>query len=242
MRLMLLGGRNSFCQPWITTLQSCGFDLDRFHYLAEADEVLRQAYVHYAMLLIDRELPDGDGVEWLRSRRRRGLQIPFVVVTQEDDLECRIRALEAGADDAVTEALDARELAARLRALLRRQPVLQPDVLKAGNVHIDITCRQLSIAGQAVKIPRRELGILEMLVRAFTRTLTREFLEQNVYGAGAEVSPNSIEVRMSRLRRLLSRHGADVEIETIRGVGYQLRIHDTVEAFSHWQLAAQRSR
>jgi DNA-binding response OmpR family regulator len=231
MRVMVLGGRSVFREPWIAALQSSGFDLDRFPYLAEADEALRQIDVHYAMLLIDRDLPDGDGVDWLRSRRRAGLQTPLVIVTPEYDLENRIRALEAGADDAVTEGLDARELVARLRALLRRQPVLQPDILRAGNVHIDITCRQLSIAGQAVKIPRRELGILEMLMRAFTRTLTREFLEQNVYGAGSEVSPNSIEVRMSRLRRLLSRHGADVEIETIRGVGYQLRYNHPVDSF-----------
>ena len=223
MRLMMLEGRSGFREPWIAALQSSGFDLDRFPFLAEADEALRQIDVHYAMLLIDKELPDGDGVDWLRSRRQAGLQTPLVVITPAYDLENRIRALDAGADDAVTDGLDARELVARLRALLRRQPVLQPDLLRAGNLQIDLTCRQLSIMDNAVAIPRRELGILERLMRASSRTVTRETLELSIYGAASEVSPNSVEVRISRLRRILNRYGATVEIETMRGVGYRLR-------------------
>lgn len=223
MRLMMLEGRSGFREPWISALQSSGFDLDRFPFLAEADEALRQIDVHYAMLLIDKELPDGDGVDWLRSRRQAGLQTPLVIITPAYDLENRIRALDAGADDAVTDGLDARELVARLRALLRRQPLLQPNILCAGNLQIDLTCRQLSIMDNSVSIPRRELGILERLVRASSRTVTRETLETSIYGAVSEVSPNSVEVRISRLRRILNRYGANVEIETLRGIGYRLR-------------------
>ena len=223
MRLMMLEGRAGFREPWIAALQSSGFDLDRFPFLAEADEALRQIDVHYAMLLIDKELPDGDGVDWLRSRRQAGLQTPLVIITPAYDLENRIRALDAGADDAVTDGLDARELVARLRALLRRQPLLQPNILCAGNLQIDLTCRQLSIMDNSVSIPRRELGILERLVRASSRTVTRETLETSIYGAVSEVSPNSVEVRISRLRRILNRYGANVEIETLRGIGYRLR-------------------
>jgi DNA-binding response OmpR family regulator len=223
MRLMMLEGRSGFREPWIAALQSSGFDLDRFPFLAEAEEALRQIDVQYAMLLIDKELPDGDGVDWLRSRRQAGLQMPLVVITPAYDLENRIRALDAGADDAVTDGIDARELVARLRALLRRQPMLQPDILRTGNVHIDLTCRQLSITENSVAIPRRELGILERLMRGSGRTVTRETLETSIYGAASEVSPNSVEVRISRLRRILSRYGANVEIETMRGVGYRLR-------------------
>jgi DNA-binding response OmpR family regulator len=226
MRLMMLEGRGAARETWITALQSNGFDLDRFPFLADAEEALRHIDAHYAMLLIDRELPDGDGVDWLRARRRAGLQMPLVVVTPAYDLENRIRAFEAGADDAVTDGLDARELVARLRALLRRQPLLQPDILTTGNLQIDLTCRHLEIMDKPVTIPRRELGILERLMRAFTRPLTREFLEASLYGATSEVSPNSVEVRISRLRRILDRYGANVEIETMRGVGYRLRPKD----------------
>lgn len=229
MRLMMLEGRAGFREPWIAALQSSGFDLDRFPFLAEADEALRQIDVHYAMLLIDKELPDGDGVDWLRSRRQAGLQTPLVVITPAYDLENRIRALDAGADDAVTDGLDARELVARLRALLRRQPLLQPDILRAGNLQIDLTCRQLAIKEVSVAIPRRELGILERLVRASGRTVTRETLETSIYGAASEVSPNSVEVRISRLRRILGRYGANVEIETMRGIGYRLRDKGGIE-------------
>ena len=95
MRLMMLEGRGAARETWITALQSNGFDLDRFPFLADAEEALRHIDAHYAMLLIDRELPDGDGVDWLRARRRAGLQMPLVVVTPAYDLENRIRALEA---------------------------------------------------------------------------------------------------------------------------------------------------
>ena len=77
MRLMMLEGRSGFREPWIAALQSSGFDLDRFPFLAEAEEALRQIDVQYAMLLIDKELPDGDGVDWLRSRRQAGLQMQW---------------------------------------------------------------------------------------------------------------------------------------------------------------------
>jgi DNA-binding response OmpR family regulator len=232
MRLMVLDGPNGLPEHWTALLQSSGFDLDRFQFAADADEALRHMAIQYAMLIVNRDLPDGDGIDWLRSRRRAGLQTPVVMISPVYNTEDRIRALEAGADDAVSDNLDARELLARLRALLRRHPLLQPDILRAGNVQIDLTCRQLSIMDRPVTIPRRELGILEMLLRTFTRALTREFLEQSIYGAKSEVSPNSVEVRISRLRRLLNKYAADVEIETMRGVGYRLRLKNAPDVRS----------
>jgi two-component system response regulator QseB len=228
MRLMMLEGRCGLLDGWIAALHLNGFDLDRFACLAEAEEALRQLDLHYAILLIDKDLRDGDGIDWLRSRRQ-ALQMPLIIVAPDYDVEERIRALDAGADDVLPEGLDTRELVARLRALMRRQPLLRPDILSTGNVRIDLTCRQLFIAEQSVAIPRRELGILERLMRAFTRTLTREFLEASLYGATSDVSPNSVEVRISRLRRILYRHGANVEIQTVRGVGYRLQQNDITE-------------
>jgi DNA-binding response OmpR family regulator len=219
---MMIEARRGFRDPWIAALQSNGFDLDVFSLLSEGEEALFQ--VPYEMLLINRDLPDGDGVDWLRSRRRAGLCAPLVVMTPAHDLENRIRALEAGADDAVVDSLDSRELVARLRAIIRRQPLLRPEIIESGNLQLDLASRQVFVGGAAISTPRRELGILEKLMTSFNRTVTRSSLETSIYGAAGEVCPNSIEVRISRLRRLLARNGADVEIETLRGLGYRLQL------------------
>jgi DNA-binding response OmpR family regulator len=237
MRVMMLEARTGFRTSWIAALQSSGFDLDLFPLLAEGEEALLQ--FSYEMLLINREMPDGDGVDWLRSRRRAGLSTPLVVMTPPHDLENRIRALDAGADDAVTDSLDSRELIARLRALLRRQPFLRPQIIETGNLQLDLAARQISVAGVAVPIPRRELGILEKLMTSFNRTVTRNSLETSIYGAAGDVCANSIEVRMSRLRRLLARNGADVEIETLRGLGYRLQLRSAARPAKRTQKLQQ---
>jgi DNA-binding response OmpR family regulator len=237
MRVMMLEARMAFRAPWIAALQSSGFDLDLFPLLAEGEEALLQ--FSYEMLLINREMPDGDGVDWLRSRRRTGLSTPLVVMTPPHDLESRIRALEAGADDAVADSLDSRELVARLRALLRRQPFLRPQIVETGNLQLDLGARQISVAGAAIPIPRRELGILERLITSFNRTVTRSSLETSMYGVAGELCANSIEVRMSRLRRLLEQSGANVEIETVRGLGYRLQLKSAVHPSKGTQLQQQ---
>ncbi len=220
MRLMMIESQLDFRTSWIAALESNGFDLDVFSLLTDGDLAMKQ--MRYEALLVARELQDGDGVDWLRKHRRSGLIAPAVVVVPTRDLENRIRALDAGADDAIGECLDARELVARVKAVIRRQPVLRPEGLHAGNVTLDVASREVSIGEMPLPIPRRELSILELLIHCFNRTVTREFLENSVYGISGDVYSNSIEVRISRLRRCLERHEADVEIKTVRGVGYRL--------------------
>ncbi len=224
MRLMMLEARTDARHPWISALQSNGFRLDLFRLFSEGEEALQQ--LRYAMLLVNWELPDGDGIDWLRNRRRSDLNTPLVLITPAHDVENRIRALDAGADDAVPDTLDARELVARLRALLRRHPVIQPDFIEKGNLRFDLASREVLAGGAAITIPRRELDILEMLLLSFGRTVTREYLEASVYGVAGDICPNSIEVRISRLRRLLAQANACVEIKTVRGLGYRLQMRD----------------
>jgi DNA-binding response OmpR family regulator len=100
---------------------------------------------------------------------------------------------------------------------------LRPQLIETGNLQLDLAARQISVAGASIPIPRRELGILERLMTSFNRTITRSSLETAIYGAAGEICANSIEVRISRLRRLLARSGANVEIETLRGLGYRLQ-------------------
>lgn len=222
MQLLMLDPAASQRQPWISALRSSGFNLDLFEFLEDGKEAVQ--HIQYQVMLVDSRLPDGDCINWLRERRSTDSSTPFVVVTAAQDVESRIRAFEFGADDCVTDLLDARELVAKVRAILRRQPISRESLLYSGNVCLDIIGREVRVCGHLLTLPRRELGILEHLMLSFNRLVTREYLEGSVYGALREVCPNSIEVRISRLRRSLSQAGANVEIKTLRGIGYRLQM------------------
>ncbi|KAI95304.1 chemotaxis protein CheY [Rhodomicrobium udaipurense JA643] len=221
MRLLVLDAPSSQRTPWISALKTDGFNFDRFNHLSDGKEAVAQ--MAYQMMLVDSRLPGGDAVGWLRDQRSVGVTTPFVLVTPAHDLEKRIRAFEYGADDCVIDTIDARELVAKVRAILRRAPMLKPGIVDAGNLRFDIEAREVSCASAMLALPRRELDILEHLMASFNRTVRRNFLETAAYGTFGEVCPNTIEVRMSRLRRALQQAGADVEIRTIRGVGYRLQ-------------------
>src|ERR1700743_1043245 len=127
MRLMMLDARQDFRSSWISALESDGFRVPLVPLLAEGERELRRS--NYEGLLVNAALPDGDGVDWLRDRRKSDLRTLFVVMTPVPDLETRIRALNAGADHAIVDSLESRELVARLHALLRRQPVTRPTTI-----------------------------------------------------------------------------------------------------------------
>ncbi len=238
MRALMIDARRGLAETRTAALQSAGIDADLFSFLAEGDEAL--LHVPYEMALVNRELPDGKGIEWVRSRRRGGLGIPLVVMAPQNEFETRIVALDAGADDAVADTIDPRELAARCRALMRRQPFLRPEIVRAGNLQLDLACRQVHADDKVITLPRRELGILERLMTSFNRTVTRTFLETTIYGSAGDVCPNSIEVRISRLRRALAQSGSNVAIETVRGLGYRLQLKEMAPFLPEKAMLLQR--
>lgn len=222
MQVLMLDAAPKQRQPWISALRSNGFNLDMFELLADGKEAVQ--HIQYQAMLVDSRLKDGDCIGWLRDRRSKDVSTPFVVITAAQDTENRIRALELGADDCITDGLDARELVAKMRAILRRQPISRQSVIQAGNLNLDVIGREVRVGEQLLVLPRREFGLLEHLMLSFDRLVTREYLEGSTYGASREVCPNSIEVRISRLRRCLMQAGANVEIKTMRGVGYRLQM------------------
>jgi two-component system response regulator QseB len=218
MRLLMLDHESGERKAWIAALKLNGFGLDLFETLAEGMEAMQTTA--YETLLVNGKLPHA--IRWMRDRRAVDSRTPFVVVTPPGDVDLRIEALEYGADDCIADTLDARELIAKLRALLRRQPIVRSSILKAGNLELDVTSREARVDGRSLSIPRRELSILEHFIISFNRVLSRDYFESTLYGASSEVCPNSLEVRISRLRRILNASGADVEIKTVRGIGYRM--------------------
>ena len=221
MRLLVLDSLVERSAGFVAALRACGYTPDQLDRLEDAVEAL--SLTPYSGMVLRRRFPDGDAIPWLCERRARGLPIPAVMVMGASSVEDRVLALDAGADDCVQLPIDDRELVARVRAVLRRPRVLELSLLRAGNIVLDRRSREVWINEAPVLLPRRELCLLEHLMRRFRRVVPREMLEDNLYGYADGWCANSLEVRLSRVRRHLASASADVAIHTVRAVGYTLQ-------------------
>jgi DNA-binding response OmpR family regulator len=202
-------------------LKKYDMTVDRAATLAEAGEVVATS-VHDAILL-DRRLPDGDGLDLISNIRARGIQVPVIVLTARGDLSDKVAGLNGGADDYLAKPFAIEELVARLRAVLRRPADLHSDILRLGALNFDVGHSEADVDGRPLDLPRRELLVLQALMRRMGRTVLRSSLEAAVYGFDDEVQSNALDTHVSRLRRKLAGANAGVEIHGIRGVGYLLR-------------------
>ena len=181
-----------------------------------ADLALRSA--SHAAVVLDLGLPRMEGLEVLRRMRAAGNRTPVLVLTARDAVEDRIRGLDGGADDYVLKPFDLHELAARLRALIRRSAGEAATLLRVGEIELDPAARRVRFMGKSVDLPAREFALLQALMLASGRVLTREQLAERLYAWGEEVESNAIDVHVHHLRRKL----APALIRTVRGVGYLL--------------------
>ena len=197
-------------------LRLAGFQVDWVRDGLAAERELRaQAY---AAAVLDLGLPGMDGMDVLASVRRAGVILPVLVLTARDAVPDRIKGLDTGADDYVVKPVDQDELAARLRALVRRAAGQPQELLQAGSLQLDPAARTVQRDGEPVLLSTREFDLLQALMLNAGRVLSREQLEQHLYSWGREVESNAVEVHIHHLRKKL---GADC-IQTVRGVGYLL--------------------
>lgn len=177
----------------------------------------------FDLIILDLGLPDGDGLELLKRWRVGDRAVPVIAVTARGGIEDRIRGLDAGADDYIAKPFEMGELMARVRAVLRRPGGALGKLLAHANVELDTVRRVLRIAGRRENAPRREIAILELLMRQAGTVVDRDAVMRAAYAADEHASPNALEANISRLRHRLADAGARIEIHTIRGVGYLLR-------------------
>jgi two-component system OmpR family response regulator/two-component system response regulator QseB len=197
-------------------LRQQGFLVD---WVRDGEAALRELRIEpYAAAVLDLGLPLKDGLEVLAALRAGGIQVPVLVLTARDAVPDRIRGLDLGADDYVVKPVDLHELAARLRALVRRAHGQPQESLTAQDVVLDPAARSVQQAGAPVILSAREFDLLHALMLNAGRVLSREQLEQHLYSWGQEVESNAVEVHIHHLRRKL---GAAL-IQTVRGVGYML--------------------
>lgn len=195
-------------------LRQQGFQVDWVRDGHAAQRELRSGV--YAAAVLDLGLPLMDGLDALQCVRAAGVTTPVLVLTARDAVPDRIRGLDSGADDYVVKPVDLLELAARLRALVRRAHGQPQDVLCAQDVVLDPAARCVTLAGRPVALSTREFDLLQALLLNAGRVLSREQLEQHLYSWGHEVDSNAVEVHIHHLRRKLR---PDL-IVTLRGVGY----------------------
>ena len=198
-----------------------GFSVDLAATLAGADDAIGSAA--YDAIILDLGLPDGDGVEWLREERYdRGLP-PVIIVSARDGLGDRVLGLDSGADDYLVKPIEVEELAARLRALLRRPGSRSLPVIRSGRLKFDVAARTASVDDHVIELTRREASLLELLIRRAGMVVNRSAIEQALYSFDEPVTPNAIEAIVSRLRQKLTEADQPGVLVTVRGVGYLLR-------------------
>lgn len=174
--------------------------------------------VTYDLVLLDLNLPDGHGIDLLRSVRRSGQALPVIVITARDQVRDRIEGLNAGADDYVVKPFDLDELTARIQAVSRRMTSAPSPHLAVGNLEIEQATRRIWRDGEEILLTAREWAILECFIHRLGTIVSKAKLEEVLYDFGSEIESNAVEVYVSRLRKKL---GSDC-IRTLRGLGYRM--------------------
>ena len=218
MRLMLVEDNTRLSALLAKGLSTAGFVVDRMKTAAEAREAL--AIARYSAVVLDLGLPDEDGLEVLRSMRRVGDATPVLILTARGGLKDRVGGLQEGADDYLPKPFELEELVARLRALQRRPPQMLAVVLKLGNLEFDTAARQMLVDGKPWLLSARETAVLEVLMHRPGHVVSKQVVEDQLFGLDHEVGSNAVEVYVHRLRKQLAEAGATVLIHTVRGVGY----------------------
>jgi DNA-binding response OmpR family regulator len=221
MRILLVEDHQRLAKSINAGLARFGFGVDAFSTVVDGMNAFRA--MSYDAIILDLGLPDGDGLDVLREIRQANSGAPILILTARDSIEDRVLGLDTGADDYIIKPFAMAELAARLRALLRRPSHSIDTVLAIGNVRLDVNSRQVTVNGSTLRFSARETDVLEVLMRREGLVISKGSLEDGLYGLHRNVSPNSIEALISRLRRRLKTTNATCVIHTLHGIGYLLK-------------------
>lgn len=218
MRILLVEDNLALAELLVARLQKRKIAADSTCTLEDAS-----AYLHageYDALILDLGLPDGDGIDWLQSLPAE--RPPVLILTARGSLSERILGLDTGADDYLVKPAEVDEIAARLRAIVRRPGQREAVILSHGPVSLRPDTREVMIAGETVPLSVRETDLLEILLRRAGQVAPRELIEGLLYGVDDIVTPNALEALASRLRKHLAEAGEPDLLHTVRGVGYLL--------------------
>lgn len=216
MRIVIVEDNHSVAKGIAYILRDSGHAVDLLHDGEEADEFLKSDGGD--IIVLDVNLPRLSGIKVMRNLRARGDTRPVLMLTARSSTDERITGLDAGADDYLIKPFEMAELEARLRALARRRNIPVVQRMSVGQLSYDPQTRQVIGPTGPLELPRRELSVFEAMVLLLGRTISKSQLLDSVYGTGADVDEQVVEVYVSRLRKRIKPY--DVEIKMQRGLGY----------------------
>lgn len=222
MRLLLVEDDKRLSEALVFILKQHNFLVDVAYDGISGQEIAQGGI--YDLIILDRMLPQKDGVSVLRELRRNGVSTPVLLLTARDAVEDRVEGLNAGADDYLIKPFATEELLARIRSLLRRPPAtLQGDQLRVGGLVLNPYVGEASMGDKVFRLTAKESQLLEYLMRNRGQILTKDQIINRVWGYDADIEANAVEIYVHFLRKKLRQVGSGIIIETVRGIGYCLR-------------------
>lgn len=179
------------------------------------------------LVILDRGLPDMEGLDLLKILREEGVKTPVLVLTAKDELGDKVEGLNSGADDYLVKPFEIEELIARIHALYRRPSDTTSIIWKCGNLSFIPSESKITIGDQTIEFSMKEKQALERIIRLPGKVVSKDNLQAALYGVGEEGTDNSVEVIIHRLRKKMQLAGASAEIKTLRGIGYVLKEKDS---------------
>lgn len=224
MRILLAEDERALSNALVTILKHSNYSVDAV-YDGQAALDYSEANI-YDALILDVMMPKKDGIEVVKELRRRGNNIPVIMLTARSELDDKILGLDSGADDYMTKPFEIKELLARLRAVTRRKSELTDNVLSFGNLRLDRAAYEISVEGNAVKLGHKEFQMLEMLMENPDGVVSAERFMEKIWGYDSETEMSVVWVYLSFIRKKLASVGANVQIKVNRNIGYSLEKTD----------------
>ncbi len=222
MKVLLVEDDANLVSALKPTLEKEGFTVDALRDGLDGRKRLEIHGTTYDLAILDLGLPNVSGHEICRNAREKGIKIPILMLTGRTAIDDKVQALDSGADDYLTKPFSARELIARMRALLRRPQVAQTSTLQAGDLVIDLSSRTVTKKGKVVALTLKEFGVLEYFIRNLNQIVIRDDILDHVWDFEYSSLSNIVDVHINKLRSKLGLKDG-VVLETVRGVGYRLK-------------------
>jgi DNA-binding response OmpR family regulator len=218
MRILIVEDDRLVARGLKEGLQQLGYTCDVAHSAEEAEICVTDEV--FDMALVDISLPRADGISFIRNLRNRGHSLPALILTASGSMDDTVRGLDSGADDYMTKPYRLPEVAARIRALIRRSNAIADACLRHDGLCLDTRSHAATLNGERLDLTNREWAILEMLLMASPAVVSKDKLVQSLAGWDKDITSNAIEVHLSRLRQKLL--AGSIVIRTVRGIGYRV--------------------
>lgn len=220
MRILLVEDHEKLSSTICEALENAGFKPEPAFSAGEALAALDTS--EFSLMVLDLGLPDEDGLGLLKKIRKDKNPVPVLILTARDTLDEKLEGLNSGADDYMTKPFEIKELVARIHTLMRRPAGVHYLNLELANISYDPQDRLTKVSGKTLKLSKKEVALLEIMLRSNGKTVPKEKLEMDLYSYGEEGSANSVEVLLHRLKKKLMDAGAEVDIHALRGIGYMM--------------------